>query len=108
MGIIAARMVHWLMLLETMFINAIGALVTRRAQLNVETNSGNSERNGAIHCTRKNWLMPSIAPPTANRPPMAAFCRHPGRRKAQRDTAGAPASDSASRGGFRIRIHRYP
>jgi len=61
MGIIAARMVHWLMLLETMFINAIGALVTRRAQLNVETNSGNSERNGAIHCTRKNWLMPSVA-----------------------------------------------
>src|SRR2546425_12921293 len=98
MGIIAARIVHWLILLETMFINAIGARVTRRAQLNVDTNSGNSERNGATHCTRKNWLMPSvaataiielrkgcavtysIAPPTASRPPMAAFWRHRGWR----------------------------
>src|SRR5207247_2228432 len=29
-GIIAARIVHWLMLLDTMFINAMGACVTRR------------------------------------------------------------------------------
>jgi len=33
----------------TMFIRAIGALVTRRAQLNAETFSGNSDKNGATH-----------------------------------------------------------
>src|SRR3954471_24445282 len=114
------------MLLDTMFISAIGACVTRRAQPNVETNSGNSDKNGATHCTRKNWLMPNAAataiiefkkgcavaynsaPPTANRPPIAAFCRQPRCRYAQRETRGASASDSTSRGGLRIRIQRYP
>src|SRR5256885_15762840 len=113
------------MLLDTMFISAIGACVTRRAQPNVETNSGNSERNGATHCTKKNWLIPTVAasaiielrngcavrnsspPPTANSPPMAACFRHPGCWYAHRDTRGASASDSASRGGFRNKTHRY-
>src|SRR6266849_4671418 len=112
------------MLLETMFMSAIGACVTRRAHPNVDTNSGNSDRNGATHWTRKNWLMPSVAataiidsrngcavtysspPPTANNPPIAAFCLQPGWRYAHRDTDGASASDSASRGGLRINIHR--
>src|SRR5207245_2568632 len=49
------------MLLETMFMSAIGACVTRRAHPKVDTNSGNSDRKGATHCTRKNWLMPSVA-----------------------------------------------
>src|SRR6267143_2560116 len=86
-GIIAARIVHWWILLDTMFMSAMGARVTRRAQLNVETNSENSERNGATHWTRKNWLIPTTVasaiiefrngcavtynntPPTPNNPP---------------------------------------
>src|SRR5258706_13817068 len=100
----AARIVHWLMLLDTMFISAIGAWVTRRAHVNVDTNSGNSDRNGATHWTRKNWLMPispanavidvrngcavtySSSPPTANSPPTPACPRTPPGRQAPRDT----------------------
>ena len=42
-----------------MFIKAMGAVVTLRAQLNAETFSGNSDRNGATHCTKTNVEMPS-------------------------------------------------
>src|SRR5688500_3238928 len=59
MGIIAASMVHWLMLDETMFITAMPALLVWRAQLNAVTFSGNSDRNGATHCTKTNVLMPA-------------------------------------------------
>ena len=42
-------------------MSAIGAWVTRRAQLNAETFSGNSERKGATHCTNTNWQTPRVA-----------------------------------------------
>src|ERR1041384_135346 len=58
MGSIAASIVHWLIFELTMFINAIGALVTRRAQLNAETFSGNSDKNGATHWTNTNVEIP--------------------------------------------------
>src|SRR5437667_320400 len=99
----AARPVHWLMLLETRFISAMGARVTRRAQPSVDTISGNSDRNGATHCTRKNCPNPSSAatasidsrkgcavaysnePPAANSPPIAARWRQPVRAGEVRD-----------------------
>src|SRR6266568_8429532 len=113
------------MLLDSMFIIAIGAWVTRRAHWNAETFSGNSERNGATHCTSTNWLTPttpatasidsrngwavtySSAPPTPNRPMIAAGRRQPRWRYAQRDTAGADATFSTSWGGFLNSTQRY-
>src|SRR6266550_1613893 len=101
MGIMAASTVHWLMLLDTRFMSAIGAWVTRRAQENAETFSGNSERNGATHWTSTNWLTPnspatasidsrngwavaySSPPPVANSPPIGAR-----RRAEQRPEVG--------------------
>src|SRR5438552_6620660 len=113
------------MLLDTMFISAMGAWVTRRAQRNAEIFSGNSERNGATHCTSTNWLTPttpatasidsrkgwavtySSAPPTVNRPMIAAGRRQPGWRYAHRDTAGAEPSSSTSCGGVLNSTQRY-
>src|SRR5437660_12017577 len=112
------------MLLDTMFISAMGAWVTRRAQRNADTFSGNSDRNGATHWTSTNWLTPSSpatasidsrngwavtyrsAPPAPNNPMMAAGRRHPGWRYAQRDTAGVSARFSAVWGGLRNSTHR--
>src|SRR4029077_13257688 len=120
----AASTVHWLMLLDTMFIRAMGACVTRRAQANDDTFSGNSERNGATHCTSTNWLTPSTparasidsmngwavtyssAPPAPNNPAMAAGRRHRVWRYAQRATAGVSARLSTVWGGLRNSTQR--
>ena len=120
-GMSAERIDHWLIVDETRFITAIGAFVIWRAQLNAESFSGNSERNGATHWTKTNCETPTeiasasmdstnawadtarSAPPTRKMPAMA----HPRRRgpcaRAQRDTAGRSSisSTSPSRGGTR-------
>src|SRR5664280_786549 len=93
-GMSAERIDHWLIVDETRFITAIGAFVIWRAQLNAESFSGNSERNGATHWTKTNCETPAeiasasmdstnawadtarIAPPTRKMPAMA----HPRRR----------------------------
>src|SRR5512140_2776978 len=54
----AERIDHWLMVDETRFITAIGAFEIWRAQLNAESFSGNSERNGATHWTKTNCETP--------------------------------------------------
>jgi hypothetical protein len=54
MGIIATSTVHWLILEETMFIKAIGAFLTVRAQLKAVTFSGNSDRKGETHWMKIN------------------------------------------------------
>ena len=44
-----------------MFISAMPAFPRLRAQFEVLTNSGNSERNGATHWMNTNWEIPSTA-----------------------------------------------
>src|SRR5664279_4246402 len=58
-GMSAERIDHWLIVDETRFITAIGAFVIVRAQLNAESFSGNSERNGATHWTKTNCETPA-------------------------------------------------
>src|SRR2546430_11642619 len=112
------------MLLDTMFISAMGAWVTRRAQRNADTFSGNSERNGATHWTSTNWLTPkrpatasmdsrngcavayNSPPPAANSPPIAAWRRQLRWRYAQRDAARASLSLIRARGGARDSLQR--
>src|SRR5947207_6073731 len=105
-GMSAERIDHWLIVEETRFITAIGAFVIWRAQLNAESFSGNSDRNGASHCTKTNCETPAataiasidstneraetrrIAPPTTKIPAIAQP-RFPGpRSSAQRETRG--------------------
>src|SRR5712692_9059121 len=103
---VAASTVHWLILLDTRFISASGAPAPRRAHVTVETISGNSDRNGATHWTRKNRLTPNSAaaasidsrngwavssrsaPPPPRRPAIAADRPQPRWRSAHRDTRG--------------------
>src|SRR5512141_3031844 len=109
-GMSAERIDHWLIVDETRFITAIGAFEICRAQLNAESFSGNSERNGATHWTKTNCETPnetasasidstkecaetsSSAPPTRKMPAIA----RPGRRResAQRETAGRSSFSS--------------
>ena len=64
------------MLLLTMFMTAIGALPDCRAQLNAETFSGNSDKNGATHSsdspppnqTVQNRRINQYGPPAADTP----------------------------------------
>src|SRR5664279_4581973 len=58
-GIRADRIDHWLIVDETRFMTAIGAFVIWRAQLNADSFSGNSERNGATHWTKTNGATPA-------------------------------------------------
>src|SRR6266540_1199628 len=115
------------MLEETMFINATGARVIRRAQAKAEVFSGNSEMKGATHWMKTNCEIPRltatdimefkkgsattkmIAPPTRKRPATAAHRRPPWKDNAQRETAGISSSSSSisGRGGSRSRITRY-
>src|SRR5262252_65137 len=102
----------------TMFIRDRGADVTRLAQLNAETFSGNSDRNGATHWTNTNVEMPSPAasalrlprnggaatyrrtPPTRNSPAISEF--RTGRLWASimRGTLAASSSFSSDWGGI--------
>ena len=58
-GMSAERIDHWLIVDETRFMTAIGAFEIWRAQLNAESFSGNSERNGATHWTKTNGATPT-------------------------------------------------
>src|SRR5713101_5366326 len=105
-GMSADRIDHWLMVEDTRFITAMGAFVIWRAQLNAESFSGNSERNGATHCTKTNAGTPAaiasasidstnacaetrrIAPPTTKMPTMTQALRPGQKESAHRETAG--------------------
>src|SRR5258706_10014888 len=105
-GMRAERIDHWLMVEDTRFMTAIGAFVIWRAQLKAKSFSGNSERNGATHCTKTNAGTPAeiasasidstnawaetrrIAPPTMKMPAMAHALRPGPNESAHRETAG--------------------
>ncbi len=58
MGSIPTSKVHWLILLDTIFISAIGARSAVRAKYTVEAISGNSDTIGAIH-----WMKTKLGIP---------------------------------------------
>src|ERR1035437_3719091 len=110
---------HWLMVDDTSFMPAIGAFEIWRAQLNADSFSGNSERNGATHWTKTNgdtpaamdrasidstnaWAETARRSPPTTKIAAIAQARFPGpNESAHRETAGRSSisSTSPSRGG---------
>src|SRR5512140_1256012 len=110
---------HWLMVDDTRFMTAMGAFVICLAQLNAESFSGNSDRNGATHWTNtkgdtpaaiesasidstKEWAETARTAPPTTKIAAIAQARRPGpNERAHRETAGRSSisSTSPSRGG---------